>query len=82
MSTIVLKQTERQFEAAVVEFSELAGWMSYHPFDSRRSARGFPDRVFVRSPCILFVEFKTERGRLSRRQRELLAQRSTERKAA
>ena len=64
----VLEQTEKQLEAAVVQFAELMGWMSYHAFDSRRSTPGFPDRVFLRPPRILFVEFKTEKGRVSKDQ--------------
>lgn len=47
-----LKQSEKQFEAAVVEYSKLNGWLSFHAFDSRRSEPGFPDRVFVRGTMI------------------------------
>lgn len=39
-------------------------------FDSRHSAAGFPDCVFVRAPRMLLVEFKSERGELSDAQRQ------------
>jgi VRR-NUC domain-containing protein len=39
--------------------------MVFHPFDSRRSMPGFPDIVMVRPPSVLFVETKTDRGRMT-----------------
>jgi hypothetical protein len=72
MSPAQLQQTEAQFEQAVVDYSKLMGWISYHAHDSRRSEPGFPDRVFVRVPRLLFVEFKTETGKLSAAQERWL----------
>lgn len=69
MSKAQLKQSEKAYEAAVVEYSKLNGWLSFHAFDSRRSEPGFPDRVFVRPPRIVIVEFKSETGRLSKAQK-------------
>jgi hypothetical protein len=69
VSGTVLKQSERQFEQAVVDLSKLHKWMSFHPYDSRRSEPGFPDRVFVRPPRLLIVEFKTDTGRVRPDQR-------------
>jgi hypothetical protein len=40
-------------------------WRWYHTRDSRRSVPGFPDLVLVRPPRLLFVELKTERGKLT-----------------
>jgi hypothetical protein len=74
MSPTVLKQTEKQFQAAVVEYAELNGWLIYHTYDSRRSNPGFPDLVMVhrgegeavpRRCRLVFAELKTERGRTS-----------------
>jgi hypothetical protein len=65
-----LQQTEKQFEQAVVDYSKLMGWLSYHNLDSRGSEPGFPDRVFLRAPRILFVELKTETGRVSAAQQQ------------
>jgi hypothetical protein len=59
-----LRLTEKMFMAQVIELARLFGWLCYHTFDSRRSERGFPDIVMVRPPSILFVELKTDTGRL------------------
>lgn len=59
---------EKAFDAQVLQLARLCGWLAYHPYSSTRSPEGFPDRVFVRPPRILFVELKRERGRLSAEQ--------------
>jgi hypothetical protein len=56
--------TESQFASLVVEVARLGGWKHFHPFDSRRSTHGFPDYVLVKGPRLLFVELKTEAGRV------------------
>lgn len=58
------RQTEKHFQAQVLELARLSGWRCYHTFDSRRSAPGFPDLVMVRPPVVLFAELKSEGGRL------------------
>ena len=50
--------TEKQFQSKVVELAELLGWKVYHTYDSRRSAKGFPDLVMVRRDTLLFLELK------------------------
>lgn len=88
MST-VLAQSEKAFEAAVVEYAEHQGWKTAHFNDSRREvvnkrtgerqlvgdkdAKGFPDRVFARNGRIVIAELKAEKGRLSREQKDWLA---------
>ena len=62
--------TEKQFQAAVIELATLCGFHCYHTFNSRRCAAGFPDLVLARNGAVLFVELKTERGRVSKAQRE------------
>ena len=71
--TTKLKQSERQFERAVVEYAQLNGWLVYHTFDSRRSNPGFPDLVLVRDGELIFAELKTEKARLSAAQLDWLA---------
>ena len=44
--------TEKQWQALVQETAQLAGWMAYHTYDSRRSAAGFPDLVLARERVI------------------------------
>lgn len=66
--TTQLKQSEREFERAVVEYAKLSGWKVFHPFDSRRSEPGWPDLTLVRADRLVFAELKAERGRLSNAQ--------------
>lgn len=54
--------SERDLQRQVVDLAELRGFMTYHTFDSRRSAAGFPDLVLVRAPRVVFAELKSERG--------------------
>lgn len=81
MTPSVLKQSEKSFQAAVIELAERLGWMVAHFNDSRRevvdrrsgerklvgdrSAKGFPDLVLVRGSRLLMIELKTDTGRLS-----------------
>lgn len=64
--------TEKQFQEAVVEMAQILGWRVYHTFDSRRSAPGFPDLVLVRDR-IVYLELKTETGRISAQQADWIA---------
>ena len=61
--------SERDFQAAVVELAHLQGWRTYHTHDSRRSAAGFPDLTLARGSRLVFVELKSERGRVTSDQR-------------
>ena len=68
---------EKVFQQAVVELAVIHGWRVYHVFDSKKvTGKGFPDLVLARKgasgrpgECI-FRELKTERGRVSRDQKE------------
>lgn len=55
--------TESAFQRQVIQFAGLLGWTTYHTHDSRHSAAGFPDLVLVRER-IVYIELKTERGRI------------------
>jgi VRR-NUC domain len=65
--------TEKEFMASVVEMAQMLGWLVYHTYDSRRSEAGFPDIVCVRRDRVLFIELKTEKGRLSEEQERWLS---------
>lgn len=65
--------SEKELMAVVVELATLLGWRSYHTHDSRRSGPGFPDMVLVRDGRLLFVELKSERGKLTYPQRAWLS---------
>ena len=64
--------TEAQHQAAIVELASLAEWLVYYVPDSRKCPRGFPDLVLVRPPLVLFIECKTDKGKLRPEQREWL----------
>lgn len=64
--------SERAFQASVVDLAELRHWRVWHDQDSRRNAAGMPDLILLRPPRLLFVELKTDRGRLRPEQREWL----------
>lgn len=66
-------ETEKGFQQAIIDLARLSGWLCYHTFDSRRSAKGFPDLVMVKNGKILFIEVKTEKGKLTEHQQEWLA---------
>lgn len=53
-----MKQAEKQFMDAVIQWAELNGWLVYHTYDSRHSQKGFPDLVMVRKGVLVFAELK------------------------
>lgn len=77
MSEGPLKQTEKEFLAQIIELAILTGWLVHHVFEQRQYARrtdkGFPDLVLVRPPRLLFVEAKSEKGKISPAQDEWLS---------
>ena len=72
MTTPTLAMSERQLQDAVVELATWCKWMSYHTFDSRRSAPGFPDLVLLRRDRIIAVELKSAIGKVTGEQQRWL----------
>ena len=64
--------SEKEWQSTVLDLATLGGWRSYHTFDSRRSAAGFPDLVLVRPPVVRFIELKAGTGKLRPKQRAWL----------
>ena len=75
-----MKQTEKQFQSAVVQYAKLHGWAIYHTFYSLHSQKGFPDLTLLRIEKghrhrtrsghpkpgrLIFAELKSENGRLT-----------------
>jgi hypothetical protein len=60
-------QSEASCQDAVETIAAARGWLSWHDKDSRRNDAGFPDLVLIRER-VVFVECKSESGRLSRAQ--------------
>jgi VRR-NUC domain len=71
MPVVVLSRhvREKDWQQTVIEAATYAGWLHYHTQDSRGSDPGFPDLVLVRPPRVLFVELKTDAGRIQPAQR-------------
>jgi len=63
-----MEATEKDWQQTVVEAAGYLGYAVYHTYDSTRSAPGFPDLTLVRPKRLVFLECKTNRGRLSRDQ--------------
>lgn len=67
--------TEREFQRQVVDLARLFGWdFVYHPQLSKWSEKGWPDLFLarVRDQRVLLAELKSERGRLTGRQAEVI----------
>jgi hypothetical protein len=58
-------ETEAEFQAKVVELAKATGWQVYHTYDSRRSNAGWPDLALVRGVSMLFLELKSEEGKVT-----------------
>ena len=62
--------TEDQLKAAVIQMAETLRWMLYSIRRSDlakvqgRTGAGFPDLVLVRHSRLMFVELKSEKGRI------------------
>jgi hypothetical protein len=80
------RQTERDFQRAVMELAEYAGWETFHCRTSMQQgrymtattgtmAKGWPDLVLVHrsQQRLLFVELKADNGRLRPEQSRVLS---------
>jgi NADH:ubiquinone oxidoreductase subunit len=64
--------TEKVWQSQVVGLAKTLGWRVYHPFLSKWSEKGYPDLTCVntRQQRIVFIELKTEKGKLTPSQEE------------
>lgn len=76
-----MSMTEAAFQTCVMDLARWTGWKTFHPrtvktdkgrhLTAYQGDRGFPDLVLVhRKRGVLFVELKTETGRLDAHQEE------------
>lgn len=67
--------SETQLQDQIIELAKRMGWLSYHTFDSRRSAPGFPDLVLVhpKQKRVIWRELKSEKGVTSSEQKAWLS---------
>ena len=64
--------TERELQDTVLEVLEWQGWKVFHDEDSRRNRAGFPDCCAVKGSRLMFIEFKSAKGKLRTQQRQWL----------
>ncbi len=62
---------EATWQSMVVDLARTLGFRAFHPYDSRRSAHGWPDLSLVRDRLIL-LELKREKTRATDHQRDWL----------
>lgn len=58
-------QSERRYQDQIVQLAEANGWHVWHDNDSRRNDAGLPDLLLIRGAVLLFLEVKTEKGKVS-----------------
>ena len=77
---VMPRQTEKEFQAAVLEYAHLRGWRHWHDAATNtprrcsdcgairqtpRNAAGFLDLILIRRPRLVWAELKTETGVVS-----------------
>lgn len=63
---------EADWQRLVTEAATMLGWHTFHVMHARGMNPGWPDLVLLRPPEALFVELKTERGRVTPAQKATL----------
>ena len=56
--------TEAELQQLIEDVAHLTGWLVFHDNDSRRNVAGFPDLVLVNPPRVVFLELKSDAGRV------------------
>lgn len=64
--------SEGDLQASVIESLDTFRWLWFHDYDATRNNAGLPDLVAVRGGRLLFIELKSNRGRLRVEQRSWL----------
>ena len=66
--------SEKDFQAQILQLAQLAGWLCYHSYDSRKSIGvGYPDLCMVRenrhgTASLVYLELKKEKGKVTKLQ--------------
>lgn len=66
---LAVAMTEADLDAAIQDLCKWLKIWSYHPYDSRRSEPGWPDRCYLGRGGALFRELKSQTGAVSHNQR-------------
>jgi hypothetical protein len=56
--------TEKELQNNVLRLAGLSGFLKYHTRNSKGSHKGFPDLVLCKPPRLIFIELKSENGRV------------------
>ena len=72
MSQLDRTTSEKELSLMVRQLASLKGWKVYHTFYSMFSDAGFPDLCLCRGDRLVFMELKTEKGKVSQAQKEWL----------
>ncbi len=66
-----LKITEKEFQSQVRDLSKILHVEKYyHPFLSKWSEKGYPDITIIKVPKLIFLELKTDKGKVTPAQQE------------
>jgi len=60
---------EKDLQQTVLQTFTWRHWLVYHTYDSRMSAPGFPDLVAVKGHRVVWMELKSEKGKVTAEQR-------------
>ena len=66
------RQSEKEFRQQVLDLALHLGYKTYFTWGSFHSPKGYPDLTLVRETRLIFIELKSERGKLSLEQEEWL----------
>lgn len=71
---VVQAMTERDLAQAVYECAQACGWLAYRTWRSDHSPKGYPDFTLCHPVrrLVLWIECKSEKGRLTQEQAEWL----------
>jgi hypothetical protein len=65
-----MEMSESDWQRRVTDYCDWLGLKWYHQPDSRMSNKGWPDLVIGGPRKAIFVELKTEKGRVTREQQD------------
>lgn len=63
-------QSEADFQQKITDLASLLNLKWHHETDSRKTAKGWPDLVIAGPAHVIFVEVKSEKGKVTLEQRE------------
>lgn len=61
--------THAELQASIIQLATLKGYEHFHNLHPEGSDPGWPDLVLCKPPRLIFLELKTERGKLTEAQR-------------